>query len=291
MEHVDGPPAANAIPVINPATVTTPATPAPNATSLAVPAAPVTRRMLGLEVVAVLALSLGASAAYAIVDLVRGVVVALERHQALTGQTATLYAAADTHPYIDLAYQLVGIAAELAPVLLVVYLLARSSERLSVLGIDTSRPRRDAVWSAGLAAVVGAAGLGALLAFKAAHLNFTIAVGSGAHHWWTAPILVLHAAGTSISEEVIVAAYLLHRLDQLGWGQRRALVTSAVLRGAYHLYQGPGQFVSNAVLGLFFGRIFQRTGRGGPLVVAHFLIDAVAFVGYLELHGKVGWLP
>jgi membrane protease YdiL (CAAX protease family) len=242
-------------------------------------------------VVAVLALSLGASAAYAVLDLVHGLVVSIERHQALTSQSAPLYAAADTHPYIDLGYQLVGIATELAPVLLVIYLLYRSSEHLSVLGIDRSRPRDDALWSVVLALLVGGTGLGALLLFKAAGLNFTITIGAGSHYWFTAPVLVLHAAGTAIAEEVIVAAYLLHRLRQLGWSDNRSLTASAVLRGAYHLYQGPGQFVSNAVLGLFFGRIFQRTNRAAPLVVAHFLVDAVAFVGYLELRGKVGWLP
>ena len=238
-----------------------------------------------------LALSLGASAAYAVLDLVHGLVVSIERHQALTSQSAPLYSAADTHPYIDLGYQLVGIATELAPVLLVIYLLYRSSEHLSVLGIDRSRPRQDATWAVLLAVLVGGTGLGALLLFKAAGLNFTITIGEGSHYWFTAPVLVLHAAGTAIAEEVIVAAYLLHRLRQLGWGDNRSLAASAVLRGAYHLYQGPGQFVSNAVLGLFFGRIFQRTNRAAPLVVAHFLVDAVAFVGYLELRGKVGWLP
>jgi hypothetical protein len=28
-----------------------------------------------------------------------------------------------------------------------------------------------------------------------------------------------------------------------------------------------------------------------PLVIAHFLIDAVAGLGYLVLRGKVSWLP
>jgi hypothetical protein len=247
--------------------------------------------LLRIEVVAVLALSLGASAAYAVLDLVHGLVVSIERHQALTAQSAPLYAAADTHPYIDLGYQLVGIATELAPVLLIVYLLYRSSEHLAVLGIDRARPRDDALWAAVLAILVGGTGLGALLLFKAVGLNFTITVGVGSHYWFTAPVLVLHAAGTAIAEEVIVAAYLLHRLRQLGWSDNRSLAASALLRGAYHLYQGPGQFVSNAVLGLFFGRIFQRTNRATPLVIAHFLVDAVAFVGYLELRGKVGWLP
>jgi len=28
-----------------------------------------------------------------------------------------------------------------------------------------------------------------------------------------------------------------------------------------------------------------------PLIIAHALIDSVAFVGYLALHGHVSWLP
>jgi membrane protease YdiL (CAAX protease family) len=259
-----------------------PATPLP---------APITRRTLGLEVVVVLALSLGASAAYAALDLIRNVVVSIEHHQALSAQTTTLYAPLDVHPYLDLAYQLLGIAVELAPVLLVVYLLHRSCERLAVLGIDGSQPKRDATWSAVLALLVGGVGLGALLVYKALGFNVTIDIGSAHHYWFTAPLLVLHAFGTATAEEVIVGSYLLYRLQQLHWSEGRSLVTAALLRGAYHLYQGPGSFVSNVALGLFFGRIFQRTRRAAPLVVAHFLIDAVAFVGYLELKGKVSWLP
>ena len=44
-------------------------------------------------------------------------------------------------------------------------------------------------------------------------------------------------------------------------------------------------------MGLLFGKLYQRWGRVGPLVVAHSLIDIVAFVGYALLAGKVSWLP
>jgi hypothetical protein len=27
-----------------------------------------------------------------------------------------------------------------------------------------------------------------------------------------------------------------------------------------------------------------------PLVIAHFVIDAVSFVGYVYLHGRVSWI-
>ena len=65
----------------------------------------------------------------------------------------------------------------------------------------------------------------------------------------------------------------------------------ALLRGAYHLYQGLGGFVGNVVMGLVFGRIWQRTNRLWMLVGAHALIDVVAFAGYALLAGRVGWLP
>ena len=66
---------------------------------------------------------------------------------------------------------------------------------------------------------------------------------------------------------------------------------SALIRGAYHLYQGFGGFIGNFVMGLLFGWLFRRWGRVGPMVVAHFLIDAVAFIGYATLADRIAWLP
>ena len=64
-----------------------------------------------------------------------------------------------------------------------------------------------------------------------------------------------------------------------------------MLRGSYHLYQGLGGFVGNAIMGVIFGRLYQRWGRAMPMLIAHTLIDAVAFIGYAELAGHVSWLP
>jgi len=44
-------------------------------------------------------------------------------------------------------------------------------------------------------------------------------------------------------------------------------------------------------MGLVFGWLYHRWGRVTPLVVAHTLMDTVAFVGYALLAGHVGWLP
>jgi len=102
---------------------------------------------------------------------------------------------------------------------------------------------------------------------------------------------VLSAAENAVVEETIVVGFVLTRLRGAGVGLGWAVLFSMVLRGSYHLYQGFGAFVGNAILGLVFASVYRRTGRVMPLVVAHTLIDLVAFVGYALLAGHVSWLP
>jgi membrane protease YdiL (CAAX protease family) len=109
--------------------------------------------------------------------------------------------------------------------------------------------------------------------------------------WWRIPVLLLSAFQNAAVEEVVVVGYLLSRLDKLGVRPSRAIAISAVIRGSYHLYQGVGGFIGNAVMGVIFGTLYRRWGRVTPLLIAHFLIDAVAFVGYALLAGHVSWLP
>ena len=174
---------------------------------------------------------------------------------------------------------------------LVWYLLARSGEGLSDIGADLSQPGRDGLRGAALAALIGGTGLGLYLA--AFHLGFSLNVVAESLPpvWWRIPVLILNAAQNGILEEILVLGYLLRRLDQLGWSPWRAIVFSAVLRGSYHLYQGFGGFLGNAAMGLIFGYLYKRWGRVMPMIIAHTLIDTVAFVGYAVLHGHVSWLP
>ena len=92
-------------------------------------------------------------------------------------------------------------------------------------------------------------------------------------------------------EEVVVLGFVLHRLRQIGWGWTGAIWTSALIRGSYHLYQGVGGFVGNVVMGLLFGWLFRRWGRVMPMIIAHAVMDSVAFIGYAVLEGRVSWLP
>ncbi len=247
------------------------------------------RRALRFEVWIVFAISLGASGVYALLNLVKDLTA---KHQALAAQHTVLNGSVTPdRQWLDLSFQLVGIATGLVPVLLVAYLLHRSKESLATIGVDRSRPVRDVGVGVLLAACVGGAGLALYIGAHAAGANLVVVPTTLGPHWWRVPVLLLSAAQNGIYEEVLVSGYLLHRLRQFGWHDNLALPTSALLRGSYHLYQGFGGFAGNFVMGLIFGRVYQRTGRTLPLIIAHAIMDAVTFVGYVYLAGKVSWIP
>jgi membrane protease YdiL (CAAX protease family) len=248
----------------------------------------VPRRWLVTEVWLVFALSLGASGVRAAISLLADVTSGVP----LADQAAVLNASlAPGRPWLDLVLQLTGLAFALVPVLLAGHFLTRSGEGWHPLGLDGAHARSDLSRGTVLAALLGGTGLAFYLAVRAAGVNLDVVAEALPAVWWRIPVLVLSAAQNAVLEEVLVAGYLLHRLRQLGWRDGRALALSAVLRGSYHLYQGVGGFAGNVVLGLVFGRLYQRWGRVTPLIVAHTLIDTVAFIGYAYLAGHVSWLP
>lgn len=253
------------------------------------------RRRLRAEIWVVLGLSLGASAVYAVISLVGK----LTAGPPLAAQSATLNASQSPRPYLDLSYQVAGIVFDLMPVLLALWLLSQSGSLGSVsaqpagsasgtvfaggarrIGLDLRGRLRDGVHGFVLFAVIGLPGLGLYVVGR--HLGITVSVvASGLNeYWWTVPVLVAQALKNALIEEVIVVGYLITRLRRLGWSTPAVFAASAVLRGSYHLYQGFGPFLGNAVMGLVFAEYFRRRGRVMPLVVAHTLLDVVAFVGY-----------
>jgi membrane protease YdiL (CAAX protease family) len=247
-----------------------------------------TRRTLEAEICLVFALSLGRSGVYALVDLI----ASATSPGRLSHQAAVLNASLspDRH-WLDLTLQLLAIGFGLVPCLLVVHLLHRSGESMHAIGFDTSEPGWDLFRGAALAVIIGGIGLGFYLLTFALGVDLTVVAENLPHLWWRIPVLVLSAVQNALLEELVVVGYLVRRLGQLGWSPRSAAICSALARGSYHLYQGLGGFLGNAAMGLVFARLFQRWGRVAPLVVAHALIDVVAFVGYALLVGRVGWLP
>ncbi len=252
-------------------------------TSLHLPPA----RLLRWEIFAVFAVSLGASGLNALLDLIGSLLAP----QSLGSQQALLIGSRAANHWLDLALQLAGIAEALAPVVLVLYLMARSGEPPSAIGLDATQPVSDTLWGALLAAVIGGTGLALYLTAFHLGISLNVVPESLPAVWWRIPVLILSAAHDGILEEILVIGYLLRRLDQLGWTPWKAIIFSAVLRGSYHLYQGFGAFLGNAAMGVIFGILYRRWGRVMPMIIAHTLIDAVTFVGYAALHGKVSWLP
>jgi len=218
------------------------------------------------ECILVLSLSLLASAVYAIISLTSA---------PLKGATVFVV------PQVGLATQFANFAFGLAPVWLVVFLLRRSGEGVGQIGLALDRPGRDLASGVVLSVIVGTAGIGIYLVSVALGVNRFVVPVPPLGHWWTIPVLLLNAAQAALLEEVIVVGYLITRLQQLRVSEPAAVVASALLRGAYHLYQGWGGFAGNLALGLFFGLFFTRTRRTWPLVVAHFLLDVGAGVGYI----------
>jgi len=246
------------------------------------------QRLLIWEIIAVFAVSLGATGVHALVSLIGS----LTEREALSAQHVVLnFSQAPGRPTLDLFLQLVSIATGLAPVLLVFYLLARNGERPSSIGVDATQPGRDLLRGAGLAALIGGSGLGLYyLAYKSG-IALYIAPAGLPDVWWRIPVLLLSALQDGLLEEVLVIGYLLSRLRILGVSPAAAVAISAVFRGSYHLYQGFGAFIGNVIMGVIFGALFLRWRRANPMIIAHTLINAVAFVGYALLAPHVSWLP
>jgi uncharacterized protein len=243
----------------------------------------------GTEVLAVLGISLGLSGVYALLSYLRA---ELTVKGGISATTATVASGAQTsRMWLDIAYDITGIVAGLMPVVLVLVLLSRDSRIAGFgIGLDRRPARRELLQGAGFAALIGIPGL--VLVWAAHHLGVSanLAVVDVPDTWYRVPLLLLQAAQNGALEEIVVVGYLLTRLRQMGWSKGQALGASALLRGSYHLYQGLGGFAGNLVMGLIFAWWFQRTRRVLPLVVAHFLLDTFAFLGYLYLRSHVSWI-
>lgn len=248
---------------------------------------PRTRGRTWAEITIVLALSLGASAIYSIVNIIDRVT----RDTALNDQAAEINRSLAERPGLDLTYQLLGIGFGLAPVALVLWLTYQSARpHFAPIGLAPGgrygRPVTRTWWlrdtGSGLllALVIGVPGLALYVAARAAGLNTQVVTSGLGEYWWTVPVLVLAALKAALLEEIIVVGYLFDRLSSLRWRPWTIILTSALLRGSYHLYQGFGGFVGNIAMGIVFAWVYRRWGRILPLIVAHWVLDIVSFAGY-----------
>jgi len=249
---------------------------------------PYTPRSLRVELLVVFLVTLGTSGLSSLVSLADALLAPVP----LASQTVAIVVPQAQASYLDLIKQLLTIVRGLAWGALGLYLLWRSGVNLRTrLGLDGRRPWSDLGTAVVLTAIIGIPGIALYLAAVAIGINLTVAPSTLNDVWWRLPVLILAAIENGFLEEVLVVGYLVTRLEQLklpGWA---VIAVSAVLRGSYHLYQGFGGFLGNAVMGVVFAWWFRRTRRLWPLVIAHSLLDIFAFAGYALLKGAVGWLP
>ena len=259
-------------------------------------------RTVRWEIAIVLGLSLGRSAVYAVVQLIDKATRA-----PLGEQTTVLNPTVNDRWIFDLVYQLLDIGFALVPVALVLHLMwLRGRNPFRTLGLDLRRPGRDLAWGVGLFLAMGLGTLAVYAGGRAAGITTAIVANAMDPSWYAVPVLLLSAARHALLEEVIVVAWMVDRLGYLqqlraaGLARHPApalpspaatglflpvrvwtvVLALAVLRAGYHLYQGVGPGIGNALMGVVFTLFFVRHRRVVPLVVAHFLLDAVGFVAF-----------
>ncbi len=226
------------------------------------------RRTLTEEVLVVLSLSVLRPAAFAILSVIEAPIAGV------------VVAAADQSN--ELVRQVLGFVFALAPAFLVIHLVRRSGEGVAAVGLVPLRPAAAVARGVVLFAIVGLSGIGVYLASVELGVNRFVVPTPPLGHWWTIPALVLNAVEAGLVEEIVLIGYLVSRLQQLSWSPAAAVGASALLRGAYHLYQGWGGFVGNLAMGAAFGILFLRWGRRTwPFVVAHVLLDVGAGIGFI----------
>ncbi|UXA13340.1 CPBP family intramembrane metalloprotease [Mycobacterium sp. SMC-8] len=242
------------------------------------------RRALRVEIGVVLAVTFALSGYTALLRLIESVLLGL------SDQIVALNPIRSPFDLIDLGLNLAVLFQLLAWGALAVYLLWRGGDGPARIGLAPIRWRADVLGGVGLALLIGVPGLALYQIARLLGLNASVEPAELNDTWWRIPLLLLLSFGNGWAEEVVVVGFLLTRLRQLQVNPWTALLASSVLRGIYHLYQGFGAGLGNIAMGLVFGYVYQRTGRLWPLIIAHTLIDAVAFVGYSLLYDQISWL-
>ena len=103
----------------------------------------------------------------------------------------------------------------------------------------------------------------------------------------------------NLSDLVIISVSILNAVfEELLWlgygvtalsrriGLRRACIISVLLRTSVHVYEGPLAVVGVLPIGIVFTLYFARTRRVWPVIVAHALQDAFAFVYLTQVSNK-----
>ncbi len=212
-----------------------------------------------------------------LVPAVMAAVILFARHEAGVGTVTRFPDLVQGQPVVNLILGILDYLPVAAIVPLALFLLARTGQPPSVLGLGVPSLRGDLLPGLGIAAAAFGSEfiilipLAPLLAGHRSLIN-TVPVGHVPAYYVVWGLAV--SATTAITEEVLVNGYLITRLGQLGWTPRAALVLSLALRTSYHVYYGLG-FLLTIPFGYLVTRSFQKHRRLTRPITAHFLFDAI----------------
>jgi membrane protease YdiL (CAAX protease family) len=102
-----------------------------------------------------------------------------------------------------------------------------------------------------------------------------------AENWWVAALFIGPVLMLGVGFEEISRAFFLKHAWKAGpsrVAQWFNILLSALVFGLAHLYQGPTGIVRTAIYGLVMAVYYRFFGRLWPMVVSHYLHDAIQFV-------------
>jgi len=181
------------------------------------------------------------------------------------------------HPLANMFVGMIAYLSVASVVPLALFLLNRTGQSPSVLGLGVPNLKDDLLPAIG----IGLSSFGIelvllvpLIALVGSHSSLVENVTVGALPKYYLVYGIAMSAITAIAEEVMMNGYFMTRLHQLGWSPRSALLLSLTLRTSYHVYYGLG-FLLTIPFGYLVTRSFQKHHKLNRPILAHFLFDAV----------------
>ena len=101
-------------------------------------------------------------------------------------------------------------------------------------------------------------------------------------------LLVFAAVTAGVTEELIFRAYLVPRFQVLFSSKAAAVVVSALMFSAAHYrYHSLRQFIGAFAVGVVFAIHYQKYRNIKMLIIAHTLMDLIAFLAFWFVHVKM----
>jgi uncharacterized protein len=164
---------------------------------------------------------------------------------------------------------------------LTLWLIARSGETPERFGLG--RPRWSADIGAAFGVLIAELWLGDRLADMLSGVNADWPGSSNQSYplpperWWEYMLCITAGLAVGISEELLFRAYLITVLERLLRSTGQAVLVSALMFAAIHLYQGPAGLITMTAFGLMSGAVYMLQRRVWTIALSHAVYDIYLF--------------